>query len=70
MDEMKITSKFITGIVSKLVNGWLKKKEHNVKVKLNGIQITVYEEEAHIHLDVDADLSKEELDKLLKNVSL
>ena len=70
MDEMKITSNFMTGIVSRFVNGWLKKKGFNAKVKLNGIQVNMYEEKAHIHLDIDADLSKEELGKLLKGVGL
>lgn len=67
---MKITSNFMTGIVSRFVNGWLKKKGYNTTVKLNGIQINMYEEKAHIHLDVDADLSREELNKLLNGVSL
>lgn len=67
---MKITSNFMTGIVSRFVNGWLKKKGYNASVKLNGIQINMYEEKTHIHLDVDADLSREELNKLLKGVGL
>lgn len=65
---MKITSKFMTGIVSRFVNGWLNKKSIDAKVKLNGVQVNMYEEKAHIHLDIDADLSKDELDKLLESI--
>lgn len=65
---MKITSKFMTGIVSRFVNGWLNKKSIDARVKLNGVQVNMYEEKAHIHLDIDADLSKNELDKLLKSI--
>ena len=31
---------------------------------------TVIEEKTHVHLDIELDLSKEELDKLLKSIGL
>lgn len=67
---MKITSKFMTGIVSKLANHWLSKKSIDAMVKLNEVQVNMYEEKTHIHLDIDADLSKSELDKLLKSIGI
>lgn len=66
MDEMKITSKFTTNIVSKIITKILKQKlGYNAELKLNAIRINLDDEQAHIHLDVDADISKEELLKII-----
>lgn len=71
MDEMKIGSKFTTGIVSKLVNMAIRKKfGYEVELKLNEINATVIDGKTHVHLDVDAELDKEELMKILKSVGL
>lgn len=66
MDEMKITSKFTTNIVSKIITKILKQKlGYNAELKLNTIRINLDDEQAHIHLDVDADINKEELLKII-----
>ena len=66
MDEMKITSKFTTNIVSKIITKILKQKlGYNAELKLNAIRINLDDEQAHIHLYVDADISKEELLKII-----
>ena len=66
MDEMKITSKFTTNIVSKIITKILKQKlGYNAELKLNAIRINLDDEQVHIHLDVDADISKEELLKII-----
>lgn len=66
MDEMKITSKFTTNIVSKIITKILKQKlGYNAELKLNAIKINLDDEQAHIHLDVDADIGKEELLKII-----
>ena len=66
MDEMKITSKFATNIVSKIITKILKQKlGYNAELKLNAIRINLDDEQTHIHLDVDADISKEELLKII-----
>ena len=71
MDEMKIESKFTTGIVSKLIKREVKKKlGYDIDVQLNQFRTTVIEGKTHLHLDVDLDLSKEELDKLLESIGL
>lgn len=71
MDEMKIGSKFTTSIVSKLVNIAIRKKfGYEVELKLNEINATVIDGKTHVHLDVDAELDKEELMKILKSVGL
>lgn len=71
MDEMKIVSKFTTNAISKLVKMVLRKKlGYDVDIQLNEIKITITDGKTHVHLDVDAELDKEELLKILKNVGL
>ena len=53
MDEMKIGSKFTTGILSKLIAMLIRKKfGHDVELKLNEVNATVIDGKTHIHLDV------------------
>lgn len=71
MDNMRIESKFMTGIVSKIVSMWIKKKfGYNVKLNLNEINTTVDDGQTHLHLDVDADLSKDELNNILEDIGI
>lgn len=71
MDEMKIVSKFTTNVISKLVKMVLRKKlGYDADIQLNEIKTTITDGKTHIHLDVDAELDKEELLKILKNVGL
>lgn len=71
MDEMKIGSKFTTNIISKLINMVIRKKfGYNVGLKLNTVDATIVDGKAHVHLDVDAELEKDELLKILKNIGL
>lgn len=71
MDEMKIVSKFTNGIISKMIKMVLKKKlGYEVDIQLNQITMTIIEGKTHVHLDADAELKKEELVKILKNIGL
>lgn len=71
MDEMKIGSKFTTSIISKLVAMVIRKKlGYEVGLKLNEVNATVIDGKTHIHLDVDAELEKDELMKILKSIGL
>lgn len=71
MDEMKIVSKFTTNMISKLVKKVLRKKTgYNIDIRLNGITAGINDGRTHIHLDVDAELEKDELTKILKNIGL
>lgn len=71
MDEMKIVSGFTRGIVSKLVRMALRKKiGYDIDIQLNDIKATVVDGKTHVHLDVDAELEKEELVKILKHIGL
>ena len=62
---MKIQSKFMTGLVSRIVKKVLRTKLGcEVDIQLNEFRTTVIDDKTHVHLDLDADLTKEELNKL------
>lgn len=71
MDEMKITSGFARGLISKLVKRALRKKFGlDINIQLNAIEATIIDGKTHVHLDLDADLEKEELLNVLKHIGL
>lgn len=71
MDEMKIVSKFTTNMISKLIKMALRKKlGYNIDIQLNEVKASVSDGKTHVHLDVDAELDKDELTKILKNIGL
>jgi 2-hydroxy-3-keto-5-methylthiopentenyl-1-phosphate phosphatase len=71
MDEMKIVSKFTRNMISKILKVMLKKKSgYNVDIQINDVNVTINEGKTHVHLDVDAELDKDELMKLIKNFGL
>ena len=71
MDEMKIESKFMRTVISKLASAMLGKKiGYNVDIQLNSLNVTIVEGKTHVHLDVAAELNKGELLKILKNIGV
>lgn len=71
MDEMRIVSKFTRGIVSKAVKMVVHKKTgYDVDIQLNELTTTITDGKAHLHLDIDADLERDELIKILKSIGL
>lgn len=71
MDEMKIVSKFTTNMISKLVKMVLRKRlGYDIDIRLNEIKTTITDGKTHVHLDVDAELEKEELMNILKKIGL
>ena len=71
MDEVKIISKFTRGVISKLLGLVVRKKlGYKTDIQVNEITTTITDGNAHVHLDVDVELAKEELVKLLKNIGL
>lgn len=71
MDEMKIVSKFTRGIISKILKTVIHKKTgYDVDIQLNEVTTTISDGKTHLHLDVDAEINKNELMKILKSVGL
>lgn len=71
MDELKLESKAMTAIVSRIVKKTVKKKAgYDVDIQLNNLRTTVIDDKTHVHLDVDLELGKEDLDKILERIGL
>lgn len=71
MDELNIMSGFTKTILSKLAKMFVKKKFGcNADIQINKFQAAIADDKAMVHLDLDAELSKEELTKLLKGIGL
>jgi len=71
MDEMKIESKFTTAIVSKVIENVMRRKfGYDIDVQLNAFRTTILDDKAHLHLDLDMELSKDELNKLIACIGL
>lgn len=71
MDEMRIESKFTTMIASKLAEKVVRDKlGYDVNIRLNRLRTTVMEEKMHVELNLDLELTKEELNKLLKSIGI
>lgn len=71
MDEMRIESKFTTMIASKLAEKVVRDKlGYDVDIRLNRLRTTVMEEKIHVELNLDLELTKEELNKLLKSIGI
>ena len=69
MDEMRIVSKFTRGIISKAMI-IRKKTGYNIDIQLNEAITTINDGKTHLHLDVDAELDKDELMSILKSIGL
>ena len=46
------------------------KLDYDVDIRLNRLRTTVMEDKMHVELNVDLELTKEELDRLLKSIGL
>lgn len=70
-DEIIIETEYMRNIISKLINKVLKKKfERDVTVQLNELAVTDRNEKLHVHLNVDAEISMNELKELLESFNV
>lgn len=71
MDELKITSKFMTKIVSKGIAMALKKKLGcKVDIQLHELRATVNDGKAHVYLNAEGDVDINEFKKFTKVIGL
>ena len=73
LDELKIglSTKLMRGIVSKLVSKLIQKKlGYKIDIQLNGVQVEMNDDKVHLHLNVDADLDKNDFVEIIKNIGL
>lgn len=71
MDGLTFSSDFTKGILSKIVSTLLKKKSgYKVTVHFNNVRVNIDNGQAKAHIDVDCEMEKEELIRILKNLGL
>ena len=71
MDEMRIVTKFTKGIISKIVKKIIRKNTgYDINFQFNSLVITIDDGRAKLHMDVDAELDKDVLTKILKDTGL
>lgn len=69
MDEIRIEKGFAGNILSNFLEAKLRKKTGcEMDIQLNELHITFSDGQAHIHLDADAEVEKEMLLRLLKEI--
>lgn len=67
MDEVKIESQFTRNMVSKMIRKMLfKKLGYDIDIQLNTVNASIADGKAHVHLDIDAEIDKDELTKILQ----
>ena len=71
-DIMIIRSSFMRRIISQIINKALKKQMPGVEVELKDIQANWLDKEqkVHLHLELDADVTKAQLNDILKNAGV
>lgn len=71
MDTVNIGTMFLKGIVSKILNSTLKKKLGcEVTTRLNEFNATLKDDRVRLHLNIDAEMSQDELKNLLTKLSV
>ena len=71
MDELKITSKIMTKIISKGIAMVIKKKlGYNVDILVHEIRATVNDGKAHVYLNAEGDVDIKEFKKFTKSIGL
>ena len=73
MDEMKmkLSTKFMKNVISKLISkAFYKKFGYKIDIILNDINVEFIDGETNVHADVDLKLDKEEFAKIIKSSNL
>ena len=70
MDEVKIGSELMQGFISKIIRKLIRDKTgYSPVICFNDpIQVSFDNEKAKVHLNINAELSKEELESILKKL--
>ena len=69
--EMKLFGSLMKGVVSKALELALKAKTgYRADISVNEFDVHIKDGRAHAHINIDADMSQDELKKLLASVGL
>lgn len=73
MDELKLklSTKFMRGIVTKLISKAIYKKYgYDIDILLNEIEIKNEDGKVHLHMNVDAEVNNDDFKKMIKSIGL
>ena len=73
MDELKLklSTKFMRGIVANLVSKAIAKKVgYNIDILLNEIEVKNENGKIHLHIDADAEVENSEFIRMLKSIGM
>lgn len=71
MDELKIKSKLLTNIVSKIIRSAVKKKlGYDIDIQLHEFTATINDEKAHVYINAEGDVDVNEFKKFTKVIGL
>lgn len=71
MDEMKLSTKLMKGLIANLIKKAIKKKLGcDVKLNLNDFYVTYDETNAKVHIDLNAEMDKDNLESVLLEADL
>lgn len=71
MDELKIKTKLMRGILSKVIEMLIRKKTgYKIKIQVNDIDVSITDDVAHVHLNVDGDIDVNEFKKISRIIGL
>jgi len=70
MDELNLQSKFLKGIIGKIISSAVKKKlgGFDVVVDINSLQVKVDDSKVYISASIDANANKEIIPHLVKGI--
>lgn len=71
MDELKIKTKLMRGMLSKVIEMLIRKKTgYKIKIQVNDIDVSITDDVAHVHLNVDGDIDVNEFKKISRIIGL
>lgn len=73
MEDLKInlTTKFMKGIVNKLVSTIIAKKlGYDLDIRINELVITTDDDKIHLHANVDGEVSNDDFLKIIKSIGM
>lgn len=69
MDEMKIKSSLMRGLVAKIFTRIIKKNTGvDVKLYINNLDIKIVDDAAYLNLNIDGEMDKQQLRKIVSKI--
>ena len=67
---MKLSTKFMKGIVAKIITRKIYKKfGYKIDIQLNDVQIDMINGDIKLHIDADGKMNKTEFDRLMETIN-